>query len=271
MSHYVIGDVQGCFAQLMDLLAHIDFDEGRDQLWFVGDLVNRGPASLQVLRFVSTLKTTKVTLGNHDLHLLALFYKAAKMHRQDTLNELLNASDCETLCHWLQSQSLLYYDPAFDCVIVHAGLAPEWTLDEALGYAQEIENMLKSETESKHFFAHMFGDLPNFWRADLSGVERQRVILNYLTRIRYCDTKGHLDLTYKGPLHERPAHLEPWFSYPGRVWHTHRVIFGHWAALMGQATVPQVIALDSGCVWGGRLTAFRLEDNQFFSVKGWQK
>ena len=269
MSDYAIGDVQGCYEPLQRLLELIKFNERVDRLWFVGDLVNRGPESLAVLRFISTLPITpKITLGNHDLHLLgSLFGGRPWKGHDDTIQDVVNASDGEELGHWLRKQSLLCYSPELNVVMCHAGISPLWDLPKAISMAKELEDVLSGDNY-KNFLAHMYGNKPDIWSDDLSGMDRLRVITNYFTRMRFCDDQGRLELNYKGTISKAPAHLHPWYEVPGRKDIAADIVFGHWAALMGLCPNPRIHAIDTGCLWGGELTALRLQDKQRFSVSG---
>lgn len=271
MADYAIGDIQGCYDPLQHLLNHIDFNERVDRLWFVGDLVNRGPQSLEVLRFIKGLPlAARITLGNHDLHLLAsLFVGPLHQNRDDSLAAILAAPDGEELGHWLRQQNLLIHEPALDIAICHAGIAPAWDLDEAKAYALEVESALKGNSYLGYLSA-LYGNEPNQWSTDLAGMARLRLITNYFTRMRFCDNLGRLDLSYKGTLETAPANLIPWYAVPGRKIIRANLVFGHWAALQGRCPDPKIYAIDTGCLWGGRLTALRLQDRQRFSVPGIQ-
>ncbi|MBA2710814.1 MAG: symmetrical bis(5'-nucleosyl)-tetraphosphatase [Tatlockia sp.] len=269
MSDYAIGDVQGCYDQLQRLLDHIKFNEKNDRLWFVGDLVNRGPQSLAVLRFIKNLPLkARITLGNHDLHLLAKLFVNNSIHlHDDTLNEVLSADDADELGHWLRKQSLLYHDPKLNVVICHAGIAPLWDLPLAKACASEVELVLSGENYS-FFLENMYGNEPDLWSDDLKGMDRLRIITNYFTRMRFCDRQGRLVLSYKGTIATAPANLIPWYDLPNRKPIDVDIVFGHWAALQGHSPVPNIFAIDTGCLWGGQLTALRLQDRQRFSVPG---
>lgn len=267
MPDYAIGDVQGCYEPLQRLLELIDFDEKVDRLWFVGDLVNRGPESLAVIRFVSSLPLPpRVTLGNHDLHLLGLLFaeKPWKGH-DDTLQDVLKAPDAEALGHWLRTQSMMYCSPELNVVMSHAGIAPLWNLSQAIQLAQELETVLSGDN-FRDFLMHMYGNKPDLWSDALSGMDRLRVITNYFTRMRFCDAQGRLDLSYKGTRAAAPATLYPWYEVPQRKEIEADIVFGHWAALMGVCPHPKIHAIDTGCLWGGQLTALRLQDKQRFAV-----
>ena len=256
MALYAIGDVQGCDRELAALLEKIDFSATRDQLWFVGDLVNRGPDSLGVLRRIRGLGPAAVTvLGNHDLHLLAIAFGKGRQRGDDTLDALLRARDRAALIDWLLAQPLLH--EAHGRVLIHAGLAPQWTVQVAAGCAREFERALQQAPE--RVFESMYGDGPDLWSAQLDGAARLRFIVNCLTRLRYVDAAGRLVLRYKeAPEQARSAGLIPWFEAEDRAWAGSKIVFGHWSTL-GFFRDAEVIALDTGCVWGGRLTALRLD------------
>lgn len=267
MADYVIGDIQGCYDALQRLLDSLCFNERVDRLWSVGDLVNRGTHSLAVLRFFSQLPIQPIiTLGNHDLHLLGrLFTDQARKNQDDTLDDIMRAADRDELGHWLRQQAILYHDEQLDVVVCHAGIAPMWDLTTAKRCARELEQVLSGD-EFHGFLQHMYGNEPNHWSETLTGYERLRVICNYFTRMRFCYSSGALELSYKGILAQAPAHLYPWYAVPSRCAIQPQIIFGHWAALQGACPLPRVYALDTGCLWGGQLTALRLQDMQRFSV-----
>jgi bis(5'-nucleosyl)-tetraphosphatase (symmetrical) len=262
--NYAIGDVQGCFSTLVKLLEHIPFDADRDILWFTGDLVNRGPQSLETLRFIKNLGGHHhVVLGNHDLHLLALAHKAHAGWPDDTLRDVLQAPDCEELMAWLSWRPLLYHDDATGFTLVHAGLAPAWDLSTALRLAREIEAVLRGP-QAAEFLKNMYGNTPDQWDERLSGMKRWRCITNYLTRMRWCYPNGRLILNDNAADTENNS--IPWFKVTPRANAELKIIFGHWAALGGGTHVPRTYALDTGCVWGRQLTAMRLEDEKKWSV-----
>ena len=269
MPEYAIGDLQGCYEPLQRLLEFIDFDDKTDRLWFVGDLVNRGPESLAVLRFIKSLPITpRITLGNHDLHLLgSLFGGRPWKGHDDTIQEVMKAADGEELGHWLRKQSILYYSPELRVVMCHAGISPLWDLEQAQSLAQELEQVLSGNTYCE-FLTHMYGNKPDIWSDELIGLERLRVITNYFTRMRFCDGQGRLELSYKGTIDKAPANLYPWYQVPARKTVDADIVFGHWAALMGVSPIPNIHAIDTGCLWGGPLTALRLQDKRRFSVPG---
>lgn len=258
MAVYAIGDVQGCFDDLMTLLDKIAFDPQQDQLWFAGDLVNRGPQSLEVLRFVRDLGAHAVTvLGNHDIHLLAVAGGHTRPRRNDTFHDVLQAPDREKLLEWLRHQPLLHYDATLGVTMLHAGLPPQWDLATARGCAAEVEEALRGNGYHD-YLAAIYGDGPDQWSTALMGAARLRFITNCLTRLRYCDEEGRLALKEKGaPGTQSPGHL-PWFMAPGRASADMEIVFGHWSTL-GACDVQGVHHLDTGCVWGGTLTAIRLD------------
>jgi bis(5'-nucleosyl)-tetraphosphatase (symmetrical) len=263
MATYAIGDIQGCYVEFQQLLAQIRFDPAKDRLWLVGDLVNRGPDSLQVLRFVKSLGDKAITvLGNHDLHLLAVAEGTAELHRSDTLDEVLGAPDRDELLAWLRQQPLLHAEGNY--VLVHAGLLPQWSVKQAASLAREVESALRGDNYAA-FLAHMYGNSPHNWDDDLDGYKRLRVITNVFTRMRICTLQGELEFKFKGEVERIPAGYVPWFEVPERKSRKATVIFGHWSAL-GLKVTPNVIALDTGCLWGGPMTAIRLEDRQLFQV-----
>ncbi|MCV6588260.1 MAG: symmetrical bis(5'-nucleosyl)-tetraphosphatase [Marinobacterium sp.] len=262
MATYAVGDIQGCYDELRQLLEIIQFNE-QDTLWVAGDLVNRGPRSLETLRFLKSLgEQTVIVLGNHDLHLLAVYYGSVERKRSDTLNELLDAPDVAELMDWLRNQKLAVYDEANNWFMSHAGLPPVWSAQQAVKYASEVEMMISSHL-AQGYFDNMYGNQPTLWDKHLMGWDRLRTITNYLTRMRFCDTNGQLDFKAKGGLESQPNGYLPWFRQPRKDTHV-QVLFGHWAALEGRTETINVFALDTGCVWGNALTAMRLEDQQLF-------
>ena len=262
MSTYVVGDLQGCLSPLLCLLDQIGFNKKTDKLWCTGDIVNRGPESLETLRFIHELGDSCITvLGNHDLHLLAIAYGHASLKRSDTLQEILDAPDADTLLQWLLHRPLLHHEHGF--TMVHAGIAPQWTIKAAAGYAQEVESVLQSDKHNG-FFKQMYGNLPDKWSSKLTGFDRLRVITNYFTRMRFCYADGKLDLSNKQAPEFAKPDTYPWFNVPRRAAANDNIIFGHWATLMAKTDTPHVFPLDTGCVWGESLTIMRLEDQQYF-------
>ena len=258
MTRYAVGDLQGCLEPLLKLLDEVAFNPKNDQLWAVGDLINRGPQSLETLRFVKELGSSfRFVLGNHDLHFLAVAMGSTHPRRMDTLDEILEAPDRDELIHWLRQGSLIYTDPSGDYSMVHAGIPPQWTLDDAHSYSAEVEQVLKNDA-LLDYLDNMYGNIPAIWSDDLEGWTRLRTITNYFTRMRFCTTEGELDLENKTN-HSDNADFAPWFSHKHRKTKKDRIIFGHWASLEGQADSKRVHALDTGCVWGGSLTLLNLE------------
>ncbi len=264
MADYVIGDLQGCLGALKALLKHIAYIDGHDRLWFTGDLVNRGPDSLETLRFLQTLTAPITVLGNHDLHLLGVACGHRRVAPDDTLEAILSAPDRDQLLGWLRKQPLLYYDVAKRVIMVHAGLPAQWDIPQALALAAELEAALRGP-QFCLTMAQLYGPKPDLWSNDLKGGERLRFIANALTRIRYCDQDGRLDMRDKGPLGTQGAGLIPWFQVATRRNRDTRIVFGHWSSL-GAQCFENVVCLDSGCLWGGALTALRLDDLAFLSV-----
>ena len=264
MATYAIGDVQGCFDELQALLAKVKLSK-RDRLWFVGDLVNRGPKSLQTLRFVRELgERAVVVLGNHDLHLVTQHEGFAKPRKDDTFTDVLGAPDRGALVDWLRTRAMMHAEG--DCAMVHAGLLPQWSVSKALQLAQQVEAALRG-SDYRAFLANMYGSKPDEWRDELEGWDRLRVIVNAMTRMRFCTPEGRMDFQAKGA--KAPKGYRPWFDL--RPKEKERLVCGHWSAL-GLKVTERLAALDSGCVWGGKLTAFRLEDCTLHAVpcRGYQ-
>lgn len=267
MATYAIGDVQGCLEPLQCLLQKIEFNPTKDTLWFAGDLINRGPDSLATLRLLYKLRESIViVLGNHDLHFIAVYYGLRKRGKNDTLDELLRAPDCPDLIYWLRQQKLVHHDPVLGFTMVHAGIPPQWDLHDALTYSREIEHILQSD-KIETFLANMYGNLPSRWDNNLSGLDRSRLITNYFTRMRFCSSDGELELQTKENADAAPAGFSPWFLINKRKMENQKIVFGHWAALEGQSGISHVYALDTGCVWGGSLTALRLDDQVRFTCE----
>jgi bis(5'-nucleosyl)-tetraphosphatase (symmetrical) len=260
MPCYAIGDVQGCYDELERLLERIRFDPARDRLWLVGDLVNRGPRSLDVLRKVKSLGNAAVTvLGNHDLHLLAAALSPARpLKPKDTLGEVLAAPDRDELLAWLRGRPLLHHDASLGYTMIHAGLPPQWDLHKAQSCAREVELALSQEDSAIELFAHMYGDQPDLWTEELTGLERLRFITNCLTRLRFCRADGRIELKHKGRIDQAPPDLLPWFRAPQRRSQNMRIVCGHWSAL-GYYDGDGVLSIDTGCVWGSELCAVRLD------------
>ena len=262
MAVYAIGDIQGCDQEFGQLLERLAFDPAKDQLWLTGDLVNRGPRSLEVLRRVRALgNAVTLVLGNHDLHLLAAAHDRTALRPDDTLDAVLAAPDRDALLEWLRQQPLLHTDDTLGWTMVHAGLAPQWDLTTATACARELEAALRDETSARTLFVAMYGNRPDRWSDALTGTERLRFITNCFTRLRFCHADGRLDLKYKGTLADAPADLVPWFRIAERRSAASRILFGHWSAL-GYHAGDGVLGIDTGCVWGGRLCAVRLDAEQ---------
>ncbi|TXH85415.1 symmetrical bis(5'-nucleosyl)-tetraphosphatase [Thauera aminoaromatica] len=264
MATYAIGDIQGCFTSLMALLKRVDFDPARDRLWLVGDLVNRGPDSLRTLRFVRELGPAAVTvLGNHDLYLLMVAYGAVRSRgKDDTIQAVLDAPDRDGLLGWLRTRPLMHVEDGF--AMVHAGLLPNWTVTQARALAREVEGALAGPYHAD-LLHNMWGSEPAAWSSDLRDYARMRVIVNAMTRMRFCTPDGQMDFKVKGEVTKAPKGFVPWFEVPGRKSADTTVVFGHWSAL-GLRVEPRLLALDSGCLWGRELSAVRLEDRAVFQV-----
>ena len=274
MAVYAIGDIQGCYDELRELLTTIHFDPECDRLWFVGDLVNRGPKSLETLRFVRDLGTTAITvLGNHDLHLLAAAYGIRPDTIDDeTLEPVLAATDRDELIDWLRRRPLLHHDADLGYLMVHAGLPPQWDLSLARQCAGEVESVLRSD-RLEAFLSHMYGNKPRQWSRELTGWDRLRFIVNCFTRMRFCDRKGKLELKNSGPPGSQPDGYYPWYEIPGRASEGMNIIFGHWSTLR-TTDIPGIFPTDSGCLWGGQLTALRIDtrpERIDLPCRGWQK
>lgn len=266
MATYAIGDVQGCFDPLRQLIDSLDFDPASDRLWFVGDLVNRGPQSLEVLRYVKLLGTAAVVvLGNHDLHLVMQAEGFGRANKEDTLAAVLAAPDRDELLNWLRAQPLVHVEGAW--AMVHAGLLPEWTVARAKALSDEVSAALTAP-DYRNFLAHLWGSEPAAWRDDLAGWDRLRVVVNAMTRMRYVTLAGTMELRASGaksPPAEGPAGCVPWFAMPGRASVGQFIVCGHWSAL-GYHEQADFLAIDTGCLWGGALTAVRLEDRRVFRL-----
>lgn len=262
MAVYVIGDVQGCYSKLIRLLDKIQFDQAKDKLWFCGDLVNRGPESLQTLRFVRSLGDSAITvLGNHDLHLLAIYHSHQVVSESSSLSEILQSPDCDELIAWLQSQPVIHFDEDLNFLLVHAGIDADWSIDQAINYAGELEHVLRSEN-SAAFFRQMYGDSPERWSGELTGIERLRCITNILTRLRFYTTDGRIEYRAKGgPRQHTGAGLIPWFEKNLRLSSPARIVFGHWSTLK-VGVYGRHYAVDGGCVWGRRFVALRIDSSE---------
>ena len=268
MAVYAVGDLQGCLEPLQCLLERVAFDPAKDRLWLVGDLVNRGPQSLETLRFLYSIRESLVcVLGNHDLHLLAVGQNIERLKKADTLREILEAPDRNELLEWLRQQKLMHYDEQRETVLVHAGIPPQWTLKKALKCAAEVEEALHDDNLFAPYLDGMYGNEPVKWNGDLKGTARLRVITNYFTRMRFCTSDGKLDLKGKEGPDTAPPGYAPWFRHKERKTKGLKIVFGHWAALAGQCNEPGLFALDTGCVWGGALTLLNVDTGERLQCK----
>ena len=268
MATYAIGDIQGCYDELRQLLEKINFRSDCDTLWFTGDLVNRGPKSLQTLRFIKSLEENAiVVLGNHDLHLLAIAYSPNQSCSKDTLDEILNTTDREILLDWLRYLPLMHVDSDLQLSMVHAAIHPHWSISQAQSLAAEVEAVLQSD-QHINFYQNMYGDEPAIWSDNLQGWPRLRHITNVFTRLRFCHHDGSLALSYKCEPGAQPENLQPWFSIENRDSKDDLIIFGHWSTLILAKDIQykNVYPLDTGCLWGGHLTAMRIDDGSFSRV-----
>ncbi|MCG8324037.1 MAG: symmetrical bis(5'-nucleosyl)-tetraphosphatase [Thiotrichales bacterium] len=270
MSIYAIGDLQGCYDELQDLLHEINFDENKDQLWFTGDLVNRGPKSLECLQFVIQLgNKARTVLGNHDLHLLAVANGVRKPHRKDTFDEILNHPERERLLSWIRQQPMIIADDSEDYSMVHAGLYPDWTIKQALDLSKEVEDCLQGK-QYEQFIQVIYGNEPAAWSDKLQGFDRIRCLINGFTRMRFLDEKACMNYDEKASPGRQAEHLIPWYEYPERRSEHDNIIFGHWSTIYcgveNDFSQYNVYPLDTGCLWGGKLTALRLNSQQWFEV-----
>lgn len=260
MTDYAIGDIQGCYERLREVLDMADFSPSRDRLWVAGDIINRGPSSLQALRYVESLgDSAVVVLGNHDLHLLAVALGGHALKTKDTLTDILEAPDQGRLLDWLRQQNLCVHDATRNLVMAHAGLPHIWTVEQAVSHSREVESVIRGP-EAQAYFAHMYGNQPERWHDGLEGMDRWRVITNYFTRMRFIAEDGTLELAVKESADSAPDGFAPWFRFPRPD--TVRVVFGHWASLEGQTHSNRFIGLDTGCVWGGKLTLMNLDTEE---------
>lgn len=265
MSTYVIGDLQGCLDPLQKLLTKLDFDSSKDKLWFTGDLINRGPESLKTLRYIIDLGNNAISvLGNHDLHFLAVAVGHKRQSSQDTFDELLAAPDLKDLINWLRHRPLMHYDTSRNIAMLHAGLASQWSIPDACKYAREVETLLANNTYQQ-LLENMYGDSPSLWSENLTGAARYRFIINCFTRIRYCNSDGQLDFKYKNSPGTQPEPLQPWFSLDSRKSITTTIVFGHWSTL-GFHHQNNTYALDTGCLWGGSLSALNIDNKKVINV-----
>lgn len=273
MSTYAIGDIQGCFDEFRLILDQCQFDPGKDRLWLVGDLINRGPKNLETLQFILGLGDCVTTvLGNHDLHFLAVARGFGKVKKGDTFTDLLESDQCSDLADWIRNRPLIHYDSQLGFVMIHAGLPPTWSVQTCIERAKEVEAVLGGNS-CDAFLQVMYGDEPSSWSDELHGMDRIRLITNYFTRLRYCTADGKLELTHKTSV--SPEGYKPWFQYPRKLemggakenQKPISILFGHWAALEGKTGAKDIYNLDTGCVWGNCLTAMKLEDRDIFTQK----
>lgn len=261
MATYAIGDVQGCYDDLVRLLDTINFDSSNDQLWFCGDIINRGPKSLETIRFIKSLNDSAITvLGNHDLHFLAVALVSNKPSKYDTFADILNADDRLELIEWLRFQKLFHHDPELNISIVHAGIPIQWTIEDAKKFSMEMEGVLQS-VKSADFFQHMYGNYPPEWNDALTDWDRYRFITNVFTRMRFCDAEGRPDFKFKGDIGTQPEHLTPWFMHKDRLTKNDEIIFGHWSTL-SNVKQKNIYAIDTGCLWSQSLTALRIDTKE---------
>ncbi|RKF14538.1 symmetrical bis(5'-nucleosyl)-tetraphosphatase [Alginatibacterium sediminis] len=267
MATYFVGDIQGCYQELSSLLKMVRFDKKYDQLWCAGDLVARGPQSLETLRFIKSLgSSAQVVLGNHDLHLLAIANGIKRNKARDHLTPILEASDKDELLDWLRCQALVKQHPDFNVVMVHAGISPQWSVDTAISRAKEVETILRSDHYLR-LLQSMYGNEPAHWNKHLEGLDRWRYIINACTRMRYCFADGTLDFELKIPPQQNDnPNLKPWYEIGDKHLQKQTIVFGHWAALEGRTSKDKVIATDTGCVWGNRLSMLRWEDQRWFNT-----
>ncbi len=261
---WAIGDLQGCLDEFQRLLAATAFDPARDRLWLTGDLVNRGPRSLETLRLCHRLRdVATIVLGNHDLHLLAVAFGGHRLKKKDTLQAVLDAPDAGELLDWMRQLPLMHFDAGRNALLVHAGILPDWSVHQALSLASEVSAALRG-ADYREFLREMYGNEPDRWSADLAGVNRLRVITNVCTRMRFISLAGVLDMRNKGPASQPSRGFLPWFDLPRRD--SCRIFFGHWAALEGHTGQPRITALDTGCIWGGRLRAVDVDSGAVTDV-----
>ena len=267
LSKYVIGDVHGCLDTLKHLLQVVSFNPGLDEIWFLGDLASRGPMPLATLDYIQRLgSSAHVILGNHDLYLLAAAHEAVSLSENDPQIEILKSSKRDKTIQWLSKQPLAHYFESERILLVHAGVGPSWTTSETLSLAREVSTCIQEDSLAAAFYQHFLGNHPNVWMDEWQGSDRSRYIVNALTRIRYCERNGALALDEKMPPKEAPSHLIPWYDVADRKTAETKICFGHWASLSGQADNPTVIALDYGCVYGGKLAAYCIDSDEIITV-----
>lgn len=267
MATYLIGDIHGCYNELKIMLDQVSFDPKTDELWLTGDVIGRGPNSLEVLRLIHNLDNkVRMVLGNHDLHLLSIYCGIHHAKPEDHLNTLLEAPDSNKLIHWLRHQPLLQIDKEKKLIMAHAGISPQWNTRTACACALEIENELQNDNNYISFLSSIYNDLSNNWNNKLNKIVRMQFSVNVFTRMRYCFPNGQLAMKYKDIPDNTPIPLKPWFSLKNFVLEKYNIVFGHWSTLRGKGTPNNIYGLDTGCCWGGKLTSLRWEDKKFFSV-----
>ena len=266
MATYAVGDIQGCYEEFARFIEMVNFDPHKDRLWLLGDLINRGPANLAVVRLVMSLGDAAVTvLGNHDLHFLAICRGGHSPNRSDTFTDLLDVDDLDRIVDWYRRQPLVVVDETLGFAMVHAGIPHLWALEEAMDLAGEVEAVIRSD-EHVRYFTGMYGNKPNRWDPGLEDMDRWRSITNYFTRMRLLEEDGTMDFSHKGALSDAPESLIPWYELRAGSPLEVNLLFGHWAAIEGETCHADIIGLDTGCVWGRELTALCLETGKFFSV-----
>jgi len=260
MTVFAIGDIQGCYKEFRSLLKEISYTSGKDSLWIAGDLINRGPNNVETLQFLMDQDDLQVVLGNHDLHFIAIARGLANQHKGDTLSDLLEHPELDCFVAWLRQQPLVRYNSDYDTLLVHAGVPGIWDLAEVLAFSKEVHDQLTAD-DCNGFLQAMYGNNPSVWSKDLTGYPRLRLITNFFTRMRFYSHPGKIELTHKQSL--APSGFKPWFDYRNPSMQKTTILFGHWAALMG-IQQPNLIGLDTGCVYGRHLTAVRLGDGRLF-------
>ncbi|QOI11282.1 symmetrical bis(5'-nucleosyl)-tetraphosphatase [Blochmannia endosymbiont of Colobopsis nipponica] len=267
MSTYLIGDIHGCYESLKLILNRINFNIKKDSLWLTGDIVAKGPKSLETLHLIRNLgKNVHMVLGNHDLHLLAIYTGASKSKYEDHLDQILNAPDVEELIEWLRKQPILQINKNKKILMIHAGIHPNWNIKQTIKYAREIENILQSKNY-KFLLKAMHGNITKKWNINQNDLSRIIYNIKVFTRIRYCSLNGDLNMLYKGAPQNTPSsYLKPWFDFHTSTITKYNIIFGHWSALMGQGTPKGIYGLDYGCYYTGILTAIKWENKEIIQV-----
>ncbi len=270
MATYAIGDIQGCYQSFVKLLKLINFNPNNDELWLAGDMINRGPDSLKVMTYIlENQSAIQCVLGNHDLHFLAVAHGCKSINPKDTFNDILESASKDIIVKYLSQLPLVITNDDNKWIMAHAGIYPTWSAKKALDLSKEVMTVIQS-SEAKQFYQNMYGNIPSIWSDTLAGFDRLRMITNSFTRMRYLDKNLSLELTEKNSLEFKPTHLEPWFSFNNQNFLNKQfetnIVFGHWASLKGICSKNNYFALDTGCVWGGKLTTLRLQDKKLFQV-----